>query len=136
MTRFDSRKISQHRSYTLKELSELVGMSEKTCQRWIEQGLPTVSGNHKPILIQGREVKNFIRKKNSKLEIKLKRHEFYCFTCKSPTRAKKGSISTAGNIRKGICSVCSSKLSRTIHPIKKDYKIPSTPTQMSIFNDI
>ncbi len=136
MTRFDSRKISQHKSYTIKELSDLVGMSEKTCLRWIEQGLATVSGSHKPILILGNEVKKFIRNKNSGVKIKLKRHEFYCFKCKQPRRAKRGSISVSGNTKGGLCSVCNGKMSKTIHPIKKDYKIRSTPIQMSIFNSI
>jgi hypothetical protein len=134
MTRFDPRKISQHRSYTIKELSDLVGMSEKTCLRWIEKGMTTVPGSQKPILILGDAVKKFIRNRNSNNKIKLQRHEFYCFTCKLPRRAKRGSINILGNTKRGHCSVCNGKLSKTIHPIKKDYKIPSTPIQMSIFN--
>ena len=134
MTRFDPRKISKHKSYTIKELSDFVGMSEKTCFRWIEEGLPTVAGSQKPILIMGMEIKKFIKKRNSKNKVELTRYEFYCFKCKCPRRAKRGSIGVSGNTKKGLCSVCNGKLSKTIHPIKKDYKIPSTPIQMSIFN--
>lgn len=134
MTKFDPRKISKHRSYTLRELSDLVGMSEKTCFRWIEKGLTIVPGSQKPILILGSEVKDFIRKKNSGAKVKLERHEFYCFTCKLPRRAKRGSIGVSGNRKIGLCSVCNGKISKTIHLIKKDYKIPPTPIQMSIFN--
>jgi len=136
MTRYDPRKISQHKSYTIKELSDLVGMSEKTCWRWIEQGMATVPGSNKPILVLGSEVKKFIRNRNSKTEIKLGRSEFFCFKCKLPRRAKRGSNSVSGNTKRGLCSVCNGKMSKTIHPIKKDYKIPSTPIQMSIFNQI
>ena len=136
MTRFDPRKISKHKSYTIKELSDLVGMSEKTCFRWIEKGLPTVSGNQKPILVMGVEIKKFIKKRNSQNKIELKRYEFFCFKCKGARRAKRGSIGISGNTKKGLCSVCNGKMSKTIHPIKKDYKIPSTPIQMSIFRDI
>ncbi len=136
MTRFDPRKVSLHKSYTLKELSGLVGMSEKTCLRWVEQGLATVPGSHKPILILGSEMKKFIRNKNSEKKIALKRHEFYCFTCKLPRRAKRGSINASGNRKMGLCSACNGKMSKIIHSIKKDYKIPSTPIQMSIFGDI
>jgi hypothetical protein len=136
MTRFDPRRVSQHRSYTIKELSDLIGMSEKTCLRWIEQGLAIVPGSHKPILVLGSEMKKFIRNKSSRAKIKLKRHEFCCFTCKLPRRAKRGSISVLENMKKGLCSVCNGKMSKTIHPIKKDYKIPPPPTQMSMFSDI
>ena len=134
MTRFDPRKISKHQAYTLKELSELVGMSEKTCLRWIEQGLATVPGSQKPILIRGDEVQKFIRNRNSGMKVKLGRYEFYCFTCKLPRRAKRGSIIVSDNTKKGLCSVCNGKMSKTIHPIKKDYKKPLSPIQMSIFN--
>jgi hypothetical protein len=133
MTRFDPRKVSLHKSYTLKELTALVGMSQKTCLRWIEQGLPTVPGCEKPILIKGSELKEFIRSRNSKPELKLKRHEFFCLTCKDARRAKRGSLEVSGNTKKGKCSVCNGKVSKTIHPLKKDYYKPSTPTQMSIF---
>jgi hypothetical protein len=134
MTRFDPRKVSLHKSYTLKELSDLVGMSEKTCLRWIEQGLAIVPGSKKPILILGSEVKKFIRNRNSGAKIKLERHEFFCFKCKFPRRAKRGSISVSGNRKMGLCSACNGKMSKTIHPTKKDYKIPPTPIQMSIFS--
>lgn len=136
MTRFDPRRISQHKSYTIKELSTLIGMSEKTCLRWISQGLKTVSSNQKPILIAGSEVKHFIRNRNSKTKVKLERHEFYCFTCKLPRRAKRGSISISGNTKRGLCSVCNGKMCKTINPIKKDYKIPSTPIQMSLLDGL
>lgn len=136
MTRFDPRRISQHKSYTIKELSALIGMSEKTCLRWISQGLKTLSGSKKPILIVGNEVKKFIRNKNSKAKVKLERHEFYCFTCKLPKRAKRGSISITGNTKRGHCSACNGKMCKTINPIKKDYKIPSTPIQMSLLDGL
>ncbi len=136
MTKFDPRKVSKHQAYTIKELSDLVSMSQKTCWRWIEQGLATVPGSQKPILIRGDEVQKFIRNKNSGAKVKMKRHEFYCFTCKHPRRAKRGSISISGNTKRGLCSVCNGKMCKTIHPIKKDYKIPPTPIQMSIFDYI
>lgn len=134
MTTFDPRKISKHRSYTIRELSDVLGMSEKTCLRWIAKGMITISGNKKPILISGDEAKKFIRNKNSETKVELQRHEFYCFKCKCPRRAKRGSIHLSTNTKRGSCSVCSTKMSRTINPIKKDYKIPSIPIQMSIFS--
>ncbi len=133
MTKYDPRKISKHQAYTIKEISDLVGMSEKTCLRWIERGMAIVPGSQKPILVLGDEVQKFIRNKNSGAKVKLERHEFYCFKCKLPRRAKRGSISISGNRKRGLCSVCNGKMSKTIHPIKKDYYKPSTPIQMSIF---
>src|SRR3990167_8640191 len=126
MTRFDPRKISKHQAYTIKELSKLVGMNEKTCLRWIEQGMATVLGSNKPILVRGDDVQKFIRNKNSGAKVKLERHEFYCFKCTLARRAKRGSNSVSGNTKRGLCSVCNGKMSKTIHPIKKDYYKTST----------
>ncbi len=136
MTKFDPRKISLHKSYTIKELSDLLEMDEKTCFRWIGRGMVTVPGSQKPILIRGSDAKNFIRNKDARIAVKLERHEFYCLTCKAARRAKRGSLSISGNTKRGLCSVCNGKLSKTIHPPKKDYKIPSTPIQMSIFSQV
>jgi predicted site-specific integrase-resolvase len=51
-------------SYTIKELARDAGVNEKTCLRWIEQGLPTLLGGKKPILMRGSDIKEFLRKNN------------------------------------------------------------------------
>ena len=121
-------------SYTVTELSEVLGVSEKTCFRWIEEGLPTIPDSKKPILIIGSEAKEFIRKRNLKGKVKLNRYQFYCLKCRGPTRGKRGSIEVLGSIKKAVCSVCNGKVRKTIRPYQKDYQIPSSPVQMSIFS--
>lgn len=133
MTRFNPQKIYAHLSYTIKELSNLLDVDEKTCHRWIEEGLRTVPGSKKPILIIGRDAKEFIRMRNLKKKVRLKRHEFYCLRCRGPTRAKRGSITVSGGMKKAVCSVCNGKIRKTFRPYQKDYHIPTTPVQMSIF---
>lgn len=120
-------------SYTIKEISDCLKINQKTPLRWIEKGLPIVPGGKKPIIILGSDIKNFLRKKDSKKKIKLKRNEFYCFTCKAARNAKRGSIKKLKNRKTAVCSVCNGKMSRTNQLSQKDYLIPSLPTQMSIF---
>ena len=122
-------------NYTIKELAKLLDIDEKTCHRWIEEGLRIVPDSKKPILIMGSDAKEFIRMRNSKKKVKLKRHEFYCFKCRGPTRAKRGSIMVSGSMKKGVCSVCNGKIRKTFRPYQKDYHIPSSPLQMSIFSN-
>lgn len=122
-------------SYTIQELAKALDASEKTCFRWIDQGLATVPGSKNPILILGSAVKEFLRKKGSKHKVKLERHEFYCLTCKGPRRAKRGSIAIVGSMKKAVCSVCNGKVAKTIKPYQKDYQIPITPVQMSMFGN-
>ena len=134
MAKFNPQKVSAHLSYTIRELADALDASEKTCFRWIDLGLVTVPGSKNPILIMGSAVKEFLRKRKSKNEVKLKRYEFRCFTCKAPRRAKRGSISEKGSMKKAVCSVCNGKMAKTIKPYQKDYQIPTTPVQMSMFD--
>ena len=91
-----------------------MNVSEKTCLRWIANGLPIVHGGKRPILMLGSDIKDFLRSKDSKKKIKLKRSEFYCLTCKAARTAKRGTIKKLAKQKIGICRVCSGKMSRTI----------------------
>jgi transposase-like protein len=135
MTRFNPQFIHGHLSYTIRELARAFGINEKTCLRWIDEGLKIVPGSNKPILIMGKDIQECIRARNSKKKVKLKRHEFYCFKCKAPRRAKRGTITRSGDTKKGDCCVCNGKMTRKIKPYQKDYYIPSNPVQMSTLFD-
>ena len=80
MTKINRQKISKHMSYTIKELTNELGISEKQCLRWIASGLKIIAGSKKPILIIGSDAKEFLRNKDSKKKVRMKRSEFYCFT--------------------------------------------------------
>ena len=114
-------------SYTIKELSETLNISEKTALRWIDNGLKIIPGGKNPILISGSDLKEFLINKDSKKKLKLKRSEYYCLSCKGPRRAKQGSIKKLKNKKNGLCHVCGSKISRIFKPYQKDYKIPPSP---------
>jgi hypothetical protein len=128
MTRIDRRGISKHMSYSGKELTDILDVNEKTVQRWVENGLKIIPGHKRPILFQGSEVKKFLKDKDAKRKVKLKRGEFYCFGCKVARHAKKGSTTVLGGRRTALCGVCSGKMSRTITPYRNDYTIPLFPT--------
>ncbi len=114
-------------TYKVKELSRDLGVNEKTCLRSIDDGLKIIPGSKKPILIMGSEVKRFLRNKDAKKKVKLKRNEFYCLACRAPRRAKRGSITKLKNKKTALCSVCSGKMCRIFEPYQKDYQIPLFP---------
>lgn len=110
----NTRKICSHRSYTIDELSKILGKCEKTFSRWIEEGLKTIPGCKKPILISGREVKEFMKNRRLKRKIPLNRNQFLCMTCKAARYAKRGSIKVVGDKKTALCRVCNGKMSRII----------------------
>ena len=135
MARFNPQNVNAHMSYTIQELAKALGASEKTCFRWIDKGLEIVPDSKNPIYIMGSAVKEFLRNKKTKSNVTLGRHEFYCFTCKAPRRAKRGSIAVSGSMKKAICSACNGKMVKTIKPYQKDYQITTAPVQMSMFGN-
>lgn len=119
MTKNSPKGIFCHRSYTIEELSLLLGKNQKTLLRWIDNGLRIVPESKKPILIMGFDLKEFLKKKSIKKKVKLNRNQFYCLSCKSAVYAKRGSIEKLTNRKIGICCVCSSKIGRIIKPYQK-----------------
>ena len=120
MTRINRKGVSKHMSYILKELTGRLDVGEKTILRWIDKGLLTVPGGKKPILILGDDLIEFLKKKDAK-KGKLKRNEFFCFACKGPRLAKKGSIKVLSDRKTGDCRDCGAKMSKLFtsrkHPL-------------------
>jgi hypothetical protein len=112
--KINPQKIFQHRSYTIKELSELLDIDEKTCFRWIEEGLDIIPGCKKPILIRGGDLKKFLLNRKMRKRIALNRNQFFCMTCKVARLAKRGSIKIVSNKKTASCRVCNGKMCRII----------------------
>lgn len=122
MSKIKPKGIHKHISYTVSELTSILGINEKTVARWMESGLKTVAGCSKPYLIYGGDLQAFLKNKDEKRKATLKRNEFFCFGCKRPRRAKRGSKKVVGDKEKAACAVCRGKMSRTIKPSQKYYQ--------------
>ena len=122
MSKINPKGIHKNMSYTVAELTSILGVNEKTISRWMDNGLKTVAGCEKPFLFYGSDLQAFVKSKDEKRKATLKRNEFYCFGCKRPRRAKRGSKKVVGDKEKAVCAVCSGKMSRTIKPSQKYYQ--------------
>jgi hypothetical protein len=107
--RFDYRRVKLHHSYTISELSTLVGAHKHTIGRWIAVGLKTTDAK-RPLLIHGADFRAFMKAREP-IKQPCQLGEFYCFRCRAPRRltlntadyhprtASRGQLS-------GICSGC------------------------------
>jgi hypothetical protein len=111
-------------SYTVAELTTILGVNEKTILRWMDSGLKPIAGCDKPYLIAGSELQVFIKNKDEDVVSVRDTNEFYCFGCKRPRRAKRGSKKVVGDKMRGVCAVCNGKMSKTIQPSQKYYQEP------------
>lgn len=120
--RYNTRIIRLNYSYTLQEISNLYGNHIRTVRAWIKEGLPNIEGLY-PYLVKGRELKEFLSKRQLKQKVKLEAGQFYCTRCKTARNAQNNQVKlvysgkTIGKGIKdftiqGICEICWTKINR------------------------
>jgi hypothetical protein len=82
--RFDCRRVKLHRSYTIAELSTLIGAHKHTIGRWIAAGLKTTDAR-RPLLIHGADFRAFVKSREP-IKQRCQPGEFYCLGCRAPRR--------------------------------------------------
>lgn len=133
MPRYKLNTITARRSYTIAEISALLGVDRRTCGRWIRnEGLRVVEENTSPLFVLGADLAGFLKEKRRKAEIQLKENEFYCLKCRGAVRAKIGSeqvIPTGKRIGRdnyeqmkkiGVCEKCETELTRYLGVERRD----------------
>lgn len=115
-SRPDIRLIKQARSYSVLELASLFGVRVETVRRWMKQGLPTID-NHRPKLIHGAQLREWLIAKRSKRRIKCGPKQMYCCKCRDAREMLPGSaVVTFRNEKsasiKAQCIVCGTSMFR------------------------
>jgi Zn-finger protein len=77
------RLVKIHRSYTVEEVSRLLGKHKNTVRRWIKDGLPVIN-DKRPILILGPDLVEFIKELRAKNKQTCKPGQLYCVRCRVP----------------------------------------------------
>ena len=113
-----------HRSYTVEEVSVLLGVHKNTVREWIKRGLQTNDRN-RPLLILGPDLIAFLKARRSKNKRACQPGEIYCVRCRAPQRPAGDmadylpDTATLGNLV-GICPCCESMIFRRVNPAKLD----------------
>ena len=105
-----------HRSYLVGDVADLLDVHKNTVRAWVAEGLP-VNDDIRPMLILGRELREFLKKRNIKNKKPCKKNEMYCMKCRQPkipagnmvefkpTNGDKGCLI-------GICPTCETMMNR------------------------
>ena len=108
--------IKIHRSYTVGDLADRLGVHKNTVRNWQRNGLTSIDDG-RPILFQGAAVREFLRAQNVSRKTPCGPGRFYCFRCREP-RPPAGEMvdflpvtERSGNLR-AICGCCGTLMHR------------------------
>ena len=121
--RFDCRRVKLHRSYTLSELSALVGAHKHTVSRWIAAGLKTTDAR-RPFLVHGADFRAFMDARKP-TKHRCQPGEFYCLGCRGSKRpaldmAEYRPRTSLHGLLSGICPACGRMIYRATTLAKLD----------------
>ena len=105
-----------HYSYSVSEVAETFQVHPHTVRNWIKAGLPTVD-EHRPVLIQGSELREYLTKRNQSNKRPCAIDEIYCLKCRRPQKpAERMADYMPSDASKGcltaICPVCECVINR------------------------
>lgn len=111
-----------HRSYSVEEVSRLVGVHKHTVRAWLRQGLQAIDGQ-RPTVIRGLELRRFLTDRRARAKRPSGPGRIYCLPCRAP-KVPAGNMAeclvttdTAGTLQ-GICPGCNRMIYRRVNPRK------------------
>ena len=84
---YDIRRIRRRSTYTISEISCLLGVHIRTVQSWHKDGMTPIEPSDKPLLFLGSELKRYLLRKKQARKCKLEDDQFFCPRCKAARRS-------------------------------------------------
>jgi DNA-binding XRE family transcriptional regulator len=76
------RRIKIHRSYTVEELADTLGVHKNTVRSWIKSGL-SPTDDRRPSILRGVDVATFLNSRRQASKRPCGPGEMYCFKCRT-----------------------------------------------------
>ena len=112
------RLIKIHRTYTVEEAANALGLHKNTISRWTKQDLAVID-KRRPKLIHGETLVQFLIERRTKSKQPCQTGQIYCVACRAPKRPN-GDMADyvrrskgAGNLR-GLCPDCDRLIYRRV----------------------
>ncbi len=112
------RGVKVHRNYSVEEAAQAVGVHKNTIREWIRRGLPVID-DRRPILILGRELVDYIRRRRTSNKKPCGPGQLYCVRCRRPQCPAGGMADLVslkggtGNLV-GLCPTCGTLMYRRV----------------------
>lgn len=135
MKRINPRLAKKHRSYSVQELADLLGVHQRTVRLWLKKGLPAIDGA-KPTLIHGGAFQEWWAKQRKAAKRPCQPGQMYCFKCKDRKAPALGMVEYAatnaatGNL-KALCETCKTMMHRRTRLADIPAKMPGMDVQIT-----
>lgn len=132
--RINSRLIKLHRSYSVDEVARRLEVHKNSVRGWIRKGLPTLD-KCRPVLILGRDLREFLDKQSKARKQPCSPGTLYCFKCRLPSRPALGMVeyvplnALTGNIQ-ALCETCGTMMNRRARLDALAVKMPNLEVQI------
>lgn len=116
--RYPIHRIKAGVSYDTAEVARLIGVHRNTVRQWLKGGLRVIDA-HRPLLIHGRALKDFLAEKQEARRQTCAIDELFCFRCRAPRRPWGGLADVVLATDKiaratALCIVCETTMHRTL----------------------
>lgn len=131
--RINPRLAKLHRSYSVTELADILGVHKHSVRSWVKAGLPTVDST-RPVLIHGSEFQEWWGKRRKAKKRPLRPGQLYCFKCREPKAPALGVVeytatnAVTGNL-KAMCEACGTFMHRRTRLTDLWTKMPNLEVQ-------
>ena len=112
------RRVKVHRTYTVDELADRLGVHANTVRTWIGRGLPVLD-DKRPLLIEGSAARAFLERRRADRKRPCPLGHLFCLPCGLPKPPAGGLVEYrpllpgSGNLR-AICPSCDRLMHRRV----------------------
>jgi hypothetical protein len=128
----DHRRVRMHRSYSVAEAAERLGVCRNTVRNYLKRGLPSLKTSA-GVLILGQAIRDFLSSRKAAAKSPCPPGHMYCFRCRAPRRPPPGLVELIWaegrplNLR-GLCPECEALMHRRVGkggPAAAGFMLPS-----------
>jgi excisionase family DNA binding protein len=116
MKRIDPRRIKLHRTYSVEEAADRLGIHKNTVRGWQRRGLEAIDRG-RPVLFQGTVLRAFLERQRANAKAPCPPGTLYCLKCRQPRAPALGMVDymprndRTGNLR-ALCGTCDQMMNR------------------------
>lgn len=114
--KYNTNLIKETLNYSIHDIASLFVIHRATVRQWLKEGLLMID-NHKPFIVLGTDLKEFLKKRQGNRKNKCNSNELYCCKCREPRTSWENIVDIKIiNERRllimGVCGQCGNKINK------------------------